>query len=215
VGKGREFFVGGNPGECVFTEPFHDWANPSPGEKLALPAVLNRIQSTGDDRSFVLLSAVVVERYAEELMKIIAPGFASLAAKRDFTASLKVEVLRSLRLIPPHILHAADLIRKVRNEFAHDLNVETFSDCKESYVESLHRLAVETFGDKDPSRSHREAFRDVTFIALAGLQAYRSNFRKLRQKLTDLSVIEQWKKESVMEFLAIVEFHRAANAAGS
>jgi hypothetical protein len=133
-----------------------------------------------------------------------------LAEKRDFTFSLKVEVLRSLKLIPAHILHAADLIRKVRNEFAHDFKVETFADCNKSHVQVLHQLAAETFGDKDPPRSPRDAFRDVTFLALAGFQSYRANFRKFRQKLDDRSLIEQWKKESVMEFVAIAEIHRAA-----
>jgi hypothetical protein len=45
----REYFIGGEKGECIFTELFLEW---SPrGQDL--PGFLNRIEATGDDRSFV------------------------------------------------------------------------------------------------------------------------------------------------------------------
>jgi hypothetical protein len=48
----------GEEGSCVFTQPFinHKF------QLLNLPDFLQRIESTGDERSFVIVSAVVVER---------------------------------------------------------------------------------------------------------------------------------------------------------
>jgi hypothetical protein len=65
----------GEKGESIFTHAYTDFQL-SPNE---LPAMLKRMENTGDDRSFVLVSAVVVERYLDVLLTAFAPGYEALA----------------------------------------------------------------------------------------------------------------------------------------
>ena len=197
----KQFIFCGDKGECVFTEPFIEWTSPV----QELPGILQRIEKTGDDRSFVLLSAVVVERYVVELMKNLSPGFAKLADNRDLTFSLKIELLRALRLIPPHILLAADLIRRIRNDFAHDFETDSLAKCNRKHREAMRKTVLEIFGENQLTTSERDCFKTVTFLALAGLQAYRTNFRKLRAKLGDARIIDEWKMECHDEFVEKVK----------
>ncbi|MGA2904015.1 MAG: hypothetical protein ABSD98_09295 [Candidatus Korobacteraceae bacterium] len=197
----RKLIWCGEQGECAFTEPFIEWTAPI----QELPGLLQRIEKTGDDRSFVLLSAVVVERYVVELMNSLSPGFARLAENRDFTFSLKLEILKALRLIPPHILQAADLVRKIRNDFAHDFNTDDLAKCNAKHREAMRQTATEMYGEHRVLSSERDDFKSVTLLALVGLQAYRANFKKLRVKLSDPRVIEEWKKECHEELLEKVK----------
>jgi hypothetical protein len=192
----RQIFIGGDVGESVFTEVFMEWA-----QKNELPAFLQRIERGGDERSFVLLSALTVEAYLDELMNCLAPKFSKLAENRDFTFSLKIQILRALALIPPHILDAADIVRRVRNEFAHDLNLDILDGLKRELQTKIQHIVTETFGPEFERSKGREGFRSVTFIALAGLNGYRPNLKKLREKLSNTGMITEWKNECHQEFM--------------
>jgi hypothetical protein len=191
---GRKYILSCEKGESVFTEPFLTFS----GRAQELPGLLKRIEGTGDDRSFVLLTAVVVERYLDNLIGQLAPGFVQLSDNREFTFSAKISILKSFRLLPPHILQAADLIRRVRNLFAHDFETEQLEAC--SYRNAIHQFAIETFGPRKTDRSAREDFKEVSLIALAGLEAYKTNFRHLRKLLDDGELVDQLKKNCVKEF---------------
>jgi hypothetical protein len=189
----KPLVIGGEKGDAAFTEPFIEWSQ----AEQDLPGFLKRIKATGDDRSFTILTAVVVERYAEELLTSLAPSFAD-KANLGFTFSQKLQILRALQLIPPHIIRAADLIRKIRNDFAHNINTEVFSG---KFSQQLEQARRDAFGASDKPSSEREDFEEVAFIALVGLQAYRPNFKKIREKLSDEKTISEWKSECHQEFL--------------
>jgi hypothetical protein len=192
----------GEEGEAVFTEAFMDFQFPV----NELPGFLQRIENTGDDRSFVLVSAVVVERYLDVLLRTFAPGYEALAQKREFNFSLKIELLRSLRLIPIHFTQVADLIRRVRNELAHNIDYDRLEDMRRSLKESMANSVRELYGDDTSNLSSvRAMFKALCFVALAGLQAFRTNLLLLREVLDQGDLVEKLKKECHQRFLSRIE----------
>lgn len=97
---GNEGLFSGRKGESVFAEPFMDYR----WSANELPAVLQRANAAGDDRSFVVFSFVIIEKYLDALLEAIDPGYQAVKDNRDFKASLKTEMLRALRLVPNRIL---------------------------------------------------------------------------------------------------------------
>ena len=55
------------------------------------------------------------------------PGYETLLREADFPFSMKIKIADALRLIPSRILTSCDLMRKVRNEFVHNLELQSFS----------------------------------------------------------------------------------------
>lgn len=192
----------GEKGESIFTHAFTDFQF-SPNE---LPAILQRMENTGDDRSFVLVSAVVAERYLDVLLTAFAPGYEELAKNKDFAFSLKIELLRSLRLIPPHFMRAADLIRRVRNELAHNIDCDKLEDIAERLRNAMSSLVRELFGDGTPnSSSARAMFRALCFVVLAGLQSFRTNVVILRETLDQGDLVDQLRRECHTRFMSRIE----------
>jgi hypothetical protein len=198
---GKGLWVG-EQGDSVFTEPYIDYQF----QPNQLPGFLQKIDRAGDDRSFVLVTAVVVERYLDELLQAIAPGYHKLADQRDFTFSLKIELLKAFGLIPPHIVQAADLLRKVRNEFAHNIECERLQHLNEGLRTAMAQRVRELFGDETPhSSSPRAILGALTFVALAGLQSYRVNLSALRDKLEEGTLTASLKDECHKRFISQIE----------
>ncbi len=184
----------GSKGESIFTEPFIDYRL----SHNELPDFLQRIYAAGDDRSFAVFSLIVIEKHLDVLLEAIAPGY---QARDNFTVSQKSEMLKALRLIPPHILQAADLARKARNGFAHG-DWDHLEQLPDKLMIPIASLVRQTFGDT-PSyfSSVRETFKALIFLVLAGLQAYRPNLMILREKLQDGELTEQLKHECHKRFM--------------
>jgi len=194
----------GQKGEAAFTEPFIDYR----WSANELPKFIQRLYAAGDDRSFVVFSLVLIEKYLDALLEGIAPGYQTLKDNRDFTVSLKIELLKALRLVPPHILRAADLVRKSRNEFAHE-ELERLEQLSPRLRDPIVNLVRQTLGNL-PSyfSSGRETFRALIFVALAGLRAYRPNFLILREKLEEGALIDELKQECHKRFMEGIELKK-------
>ena len=129
-------------------------------------------------------------------MLAFAPGYKDLAERRETTLSLKIEFLKALRLIPPHILQAADIIRRVRNEFAHSISLDRFEELPPKLRGTMKALVRQLYGDEEtPLASVRAMFKALTFVAASGFLFYRLNFSVLREKLDEGRLIEQWRIE--------------------
>ena len=171
--------VEGPKGESVFhymssgvIQPGHD-----PHIQSRIDSMVRRAEGLKDDRLLVLVGALIIENAVDGLLAAIIPGYRVLRDGRDFTFSMRIRLAEALRLIPSRILHDADLIRKVRNEFVHDLSVDTFDKLKPSMLESM----CERVSKYNPHiyRTHADTFkRLVSFVAIA-LYGYEKHASKL------------------------------------
>ncbi len=147
------------------------------------------IQDAKDDRSKVILGALVVEANLDHLLATWMPGFVKLSKSKDFTFSLKTETLRAMELIPPHILDAVDLIRGIRNHFAHNLNIATLSDLDHSGADKIKNGYSAIFGTNSTAAIEKQ-FHDIATFATQALRAYGSNIKLLRDSLTSDNYVQ-------------------------
>lgn len=193
--------VGGQKNESVFTEPFIDYR----WSLNEMPSFMQRANAAGDDRSFVIFSFVVIERYLDDLLEAIAPAYQVLKDNNDFTVSLKTEILRALQLIPRRILQAIDMVRKVRNEFAHK-DWDHLEQLPPKFRDPVANLVRQIFGSQPTYfTSVRETFQTLVFFVLAQLHQYRPNFQILREKLDDGTLTEELKLECHKRFMEGVD----------
>ncbi|MCK5380643.1 MAG: hypothetical protein KAJ81_04175 [Candidatus Latescibacteria bacterium] len=139
-----------------------------------------------DDRLFAIGGALLVENDIDEIAAAIMPKYKDLRDKSDFTFAMKIEVVRALRLLPSRILNSADCIRKIRNEFAHDLSVDTFEKLKPEFLQSLLDRASSYTPHAKPSHDdHRQHFKDLLFNTRLALVIYRSQVSWLNHLIRD------------------------------
>jgi hypothetical protein len=80
-----------------------------------------------DDRLIALVGALIVENSLETYLSASLLGYKKeLSGSKDFFFSWKIAVAKSLRFCPNKILTCADVIRQLRNEFAHNLGIRDF-----------------------------------------------------------------------------------------
>src|SRR5436190_22198337 len=91
-------FLYGQKGKALFSEPFPllsevgDWNS-------QMPSFFQRVERSGDDRSYAINSAILVEYHVDRIVKLILPGFDAFADNRDVTMSMKLSLLKDLTLI--------------------------------------------------------------------------------------------------------------------
>jgi hypothetical protein len=114
------------PREAVFST-----VNP----KLVSGNQMRRMRGTGledllkevkDDRLLSLVGGLIVEESVDHFLKTFVPGFKALSNRRDVTHSIKIDFARAMGYAPPMLFGQVDLVRKIRNEFAHHLKITNF-----------------------------------------------------------------------------------------
>ncbi|MCT4583108.1 MAG: hypothetical protein N4A35_16980 [Flavobacteriales bacterium] len=85
---------------------------------------LDALESSTDDRTLILVSAIIIENQIEVLLKILFPEYKNLTDNnsKELTFSLKTNLLKSFQLCDNDLFVKINVIRKIRNRFAHDLS---------------------------------------------------------------------------------------------
>jgi hypothetical protein len=190
----------GVQGETLFHRPVVDVFASIEDQLKAdgLRSTLNRMQNYEDERSMVLLAALASEAVIDKLLAAIIPGYvAELRDQRDMPFSLKIKLLKALAIVPKHLTGAADLVRGVRNKFAHQLTVEKLDDLrireagrKKSKDESIVTRMQQYYArhhilpaDRRDDLAH--VFDAIALIATAGLAAYIHMVRDLHAEIRE------------------------------
>ncbi len=137
-----------------------------------------------DERLLSIVAALCVENAIQELLEGVGPGFTQVRDDADFTFSLKIKTARALRVIPSRILGSCDLIRQVRNEFAHHLDKKQLSHLDNK--RHLRKLAAQLTGFNramGDGASHGEMFKALVSDVLVALRVYIQHVRRLREYL--------------------------------
>src|SRR5262249_40417519 len=96
----------------------------------------------------------------------------------------KIALVYALKIIPEQITECADVIRLIRNSFAHDLNIDSFA--KTRYTARVQQLCSQIYGKEYiKAKSESELFWGISFLAIAGLSLYVPNVQQLRERLDD------------------------------
>lgn len=169
-----EMYAYGEQGKTIFSRPFDRGVYDENSDPTNL---LTKIFNTGDDRSKALVAAMVSESFIDGLLAILLPRYDRLVSDtNNFTFSTKIKLLESFEIVPLHFTAAADLIRRVRNEFAHDLHLDSLTQIDEKLVARLRTLyeqrKIRTDAGPDDVTN---LFTSIVFLATNWLNFYRLN----------------------------------------
>jgi hypothetical protein len=167
----------------VFKTPMFDSENIEENNSKSWE-LFERISKTGDDRSKSILAGIIVEHYLDRILKLLFIDYKFLTDRSDFTYSFKISLLKSLRLIPHNIIIMCDCVRKVRNEFAHNLELENIQEIDLKIQKQVHQLYSED-SEKNKDIELIEKFKAVYTLGYSNLRAFEQNIRLLREKIDD------------------------------
>jgi hypothetical protein len=195
--KGFSWFSGA-PGESAFTKPFlvlpeiKNW-------NAELPEFFRRLSESADDRSYVVLAALVLEYHYDEALKSLMPGYDAINTSNDYTFSLKIETLSALKLVPSLIPRSAHCVRKIRNEFAHNLTIDHLDAVRADLLDRARTLYDEMYApykDSHQGKTLRQVFEKLVTGAITGLKLYRPNLNALRQRIDDPAFIDALQRDT-------------------
>jgi len=176
----------------IFNQPFFDKINLQNWHE-ELPKLYKRIKSSKDERSFIILLSIVVEYHADKLLRIIIPGYKKLCERSEFSFSIKLCLLESLHIIPSQVFKFTDCIRKIRNEFAHNVHIDSLNELgeldksKSKLITNLTQLTSEYSGYLVYSKNHPNElklhFKDIANFVINAFREYEPNFIALRNEI--------------------------------
>ncbi len=198
-----DMYFHGEEGKTIFSRPF----NRSLLEEDDASILLKKVRDAGDDRSMVLVSAMVCETYIDRLLAILLPKYSRLLDDAgNFTLSTKIKLLESFEIIPLHLTRAADLVRQIRNAFAHNLEVSSLSDVDPKLLRKLRGLYDERkirtdIGPDDLSN----LFSVVSYLATSVLYAYRESFRHFAVAVRQPEFVDALAAQHLSEHKAVIK----------
>ncbi len=133
-----------------------------------------------DERAVILVGALCVEDCLDRTINAFFPASKILHENRDFTFSLKIDIVQACNLIPSRILHHCDLVRKLRNDFAHSLEFETLSDWGDENFQAVNQAIMSYQPSYDLSVSPRKRFEDLVAFVCVALKWYTTHVESMR-----------------------------------
>jgi len=164
----------------VFTSSIFDFKQVNDNNDKTFE-LYNRIANTGDDRSKIILAGIIVEHYFDRVLKLLFIDYKNLTERSDFTFSFKIALLKSLRLIPNNIIVMCDCVRKVRNIFAHNFEIDSIKQIEKKVQNQIHQLYTESAPNKDDELINK--FEVVYRLGSSYLRTYEINVKLLREKI--------------------------------
>ena len=147
-----------------------------------IDAVWGQTESVTDERSLVLVGNLLMEDAVDTMLGAFIDKYRELKDDRDFTLSLKIDLLRAMNLVPPRILGDADFIRKLRNDFAHRIETKSLAELKEKDLRGIHdRLNL--YGQT--RKTDEDAFRWLVSIVCLALHVYSLHVGKLKDMIRE------------------------------
>ena len=196
----------GDPGESLFDKPIGEIksdASQMQEIKDKLNKYLDRYKKTSDDRALALIGAMTVEQELEELLAAWLPTYKKIAEDKDFDFSSKLNLAHAAKLIPGKILNAMEPIKRIRNIFAHDLDVSTFAEVKKIDAEAPRKQQafpmmhnkIRTFLPNWNETDDRLAFFELTALIVLGLSIYTKHVTKLNKHIRNQKNLERIMQE--------------------
>jgi len=195
--------------KTVFTSPLFDFEIVEDNNKKTLENY-SRIINTGDHRSRVILAGIIVESYFDRILKCFFIDYKNLSDRSDFTFSFKISLLKSLRLIPNEIIISCDLIRKIRNVFAHNFEINNIEELDIKLIKHINQLYQQR-NQRPEEKKLIDKFHAIYSIGYSELRSYEKNIKLLREAI-DNPDFE--KNLQTMNLQRMDDFHEKVKANG-
>ena len=154
------------------------------------------LEGTKEERLLALIGALSMEEALDLFLGAYLPDYSRLEESRDFSLSMKIDLAHSLRLIPTHILHTADLVRAIRNKFAHDLSIDCFDSLDNNKFKNKLRVRFkELFPDNtNTSLAIKDMFISIVEAVILGLGIYASHLMAAKEYIYSDAFLKEFDK---------------------
>ena len=168
----------------IFTSPLFDFESVEDNNKKSVENY-SRIINSGDHRSRIILAGIIVESYFDRILKCFFIDYKNLSDRSDYTFSFKIDLLKSMRIIPNEIIIMCDLVRKVRNIFAHNFDIDTIEQIDSKLVKNINQLYRERTKNKNNDKKLIDKFHTIYSLGYSELRTYEKNVKLLREAIDD------------------------------
>lgn len=159
-----------------------------------------RVNETKDERSFVILMALIVEFHIDSVIRAFFPENKEILGNQNLTFDLKISILKSLKILPVSIFDFSDLVRRIRNEFAHKIEIDKIVELKkykkgEKLINKLNDFCYQ-YKDflkysKNNDIDYRKKFKDIANFANNALREYEPSVRIVREEITKKEFLQK------------------------
>jgi hypothetical protein len=197
----------GPEGDTLFSSPFIEFG------RNELPILFQQVEGLHDHRLLALVTALIVEERVDKLLGAFCPRYECLTEQSEFTFSLKIRTLEALSFIPRSITDACHIIRSIRNDFAHNLERTRLSHTDKKIIRRMEALLHRVSNNLANTISSEEGisvnFKNLSFVAIVGVDAYMANLSMLREKISDSTFIHSLQEEVMRQFERKMQASRA------
>lgn len=173
--------------DCLFREQFERWERFDWNDDM--PPFFKRLNKINDDRSFVILATSVIEYQIDRFLATFIPNDRVLV-NENTNLSTKINIIKAFNLIPPQFPIMLDCLRNIRNDFAHNLKIDSFLDADQSEKLPVHIAELQKLWTKfkqdmcywKEGEPLRLMFKDIWRVSVEGLRIFESNIRLFRQE---------------------------------
>lgn len=192
----------GEKGQSLFTKPFLDLLREN-----ELPKLFKKVDGLNDHRLLTIVTALLVENRVDAILKFVYPRYDRLLDRQEYTFSMKLTTLEALRYLPPSICNTSNVIRKIRNEFAHNLNLVKFDDLRAKTKKGMLSSWKESYGrfTQDCPGNLHDVFKNISFFVIAGIEAYMENISALYDKVYSQSFIDALAEEMTQRIREVMD----------
>lgn len=185
-----EIHYNGPKGETLFHTPYLTLT--AAPEQREASELLFRLGAGKDDRSMALLSALVCEKYLDRTLGMLMPRYKqALLNGQAATFSTKIKVLSALDIIPRHITKAADLVRSVRNKFAHKLDLDHLGELPDDLRNQIKDYCASRVTNATPEdiADLKACFKVIVDHATGVLLSYATSMDLLNKAIREPSFV--------------------------
>jgi len=161
--------------------------------------IVDRYSDVEDDRLLALIGGLIVENELDDFLSIWIPGYNHLKNERDFSFNLKIELAKALQLIPSRILNSIHPIRKIRNIFAHNLNIDLFKQARDKFPKDFKEFdnKAKSFASIPDGYDDFTKFKYMFFAISFVLTSYSKQLKIVRDYISnDENLNEILRKEN-------------------
>ena len=179
--------IEGEQGDSLFYRTIVHAVNQENFEDIQekLDSYFEKYGETSDDRALAIIGALIVENELDDFLAKWIKNYKHITNNKDLTFSFKIDLAISLKLIPRRILNAIEPIRKIRNIFAHHLDIDTFEKAREfdsklkepSFPKLYDKIKTFIVWDKDDDR---QTFKTLIIMIILGLNVYTKHTAKVQ-----------------------------------
>ena len=99
--------------------------------------------SLTNQRAYILVCAVAIEDKLYTILKSLLPSIKFLDEDNNLSFSFKINLLKSFEFCHPNVINYLHLLRKIRNQYAHNMSVLNLETLPKELLSNIDQIIIE------------------------------------------------------------------------